>query len=101
MTFEARDNAAKVVPSTGCSQMEERKSARKMKVTAPPTPTLNLNFSQAENVGCVAQLGCNIQRFRVRHRLSCVIGLVWPVGAGCYSQAALPMPLSNPLYGTK
>ena len=34
MTFEARDNAAKVVPSTGCSQMEERKSARKMKVSA-------------------------------------------------------------------
>ena len=39
-----------------------------------------------------------IQRFRVRHGLSCVIGLVWPVGAGCYSQAELPMPLSKPLY---
>ena len=39
-----------------------------------------------------------IQRFRVRHGLSCVIGPVWPVGAGCYSQAALPMPLSKPLY---
>ena len=35
MTFEARDNAAKVVPSTGCSQMEERKSARKLKVNHP------------------------------------------------------------------
>ena len=40
----------------------------------------------------------NVQRFRVRHGLSCVIGPVWPVGAGCYSQAALPMPLSKPLY---
>ena len=39
-----------------------------------------------------------VQRFRVRHGLSCVIGPVWPVGAGCYSQAALPMPLSKPLY---
>ena len=27
-----------------------------------------------------------------------MIGPVWPVGAGCYSQAALPMPLSKPLY---
>ena len=27
-----------------------------------------------------------------------MIGPVCPVGAGCYSQAALPMPLSNPLY---
>ena len=35
MTFEARDNAAKVVPSTGCSQMEDRKSARKLKVNQP------------------------------------------------------------------
>ena len=52
MTFEARDNAAKVVPSTGCSQMEERKSARKMKVSAP-NPILN--FLQAENVGCVGK----------------------------------------------
>ena len=25
---------------------------------------------------------------------------VWPVGAGCYSQAALPMPLSKPLYAS-
>ena len=39
-----------------------------------------------------------IQRFRMRHGLSCVIGPVWPVGTGCYSQAALPMPLSKPLY---
>ena len=39
-----------------------------------------------------------IQRFRVRHGLSCVNGPFWPVRAGCYSQAALPMPLSNPLY---
>ena len=39
----------------------------------------------------------DLQRFRVRHGLSCVIGPVWPVGAGCYSQAALPMPLSKPL----
>ena len=39
-----------------------------------------------------------LQRFRVRHGLSCVIGPVWPVGAGCYSKAALPMPLSKPLY---
>merc|ERR1711879_529436 len=38
-----------------------------------------------------------LQRFRVRHGLSCVFGPVWPVGAGCYSQAALPMPLSKPL----
>ena len=38
-----------------------------------------------------------LQRFRVRHGLSCVIGPVWPVGAGCYSEAALPMPLSKPL----
>ena len=30
--------------------------------------------------------------------LSCVIGPVWPVGPGCYSQAALPLPLSKPLY---
>ena len=37
-----------------------------------------------------------IQRFRVRHGLSCVIGPVWPVG--CYAQAAVPMPLSKPLY---
>ena len=44
-----------------------------------------------------------VQRFRVRHGLSCVFGTVWPVGAGCYSQPALPMPLSKPLYssGTK
>ena len=34
----------------------------------------------------------------LRHGLSCVFGPVWPVGAGCYSQAALPMPLSKPLY---
>ena len=34
----------------------------------------------------------------MRHGLSCVNGPVWPVGAGCYSQAALPMPLSKPLY---
>ena len=27
-----------------------------------------------------------------------MIGPVWPVGAGCYSRAALPMPLSIPLY---
>ena len=40
----------------------------------------------------------HVQRFRVRHGLSCVFGPVWPVGAGCYSQAALPMPLSKPLY---
>ena len=40
----------------------------------------------------------SVQWFRVRHGLSCVIGPVWPVGAGCYSQAALPMPLSKPLY---
>ena len=39
-----------------------------------------------------------VQRFRERHGLSCVFGPVWPVGAGCYSQAALPMPLSKPLY---
>ena len=39
-----------------------------------------------------------LQRFWVRHGLSCVNGPVWPVGAGCYSQAALPMPLSKPLY---
>ena len=38
-----------------------------------------------------------LQRFRVRHGLSCVIGPMWLVGAGCYSQAALPMPLSKPL----
>ena len=40
----------------------------------------------------------HVQRFRVRHGLSCVIGLVWPVGASCYSQAALSMPLSKLLY---
>ena len=40
-----------------------------------------------------------VQRFCVRLGRSCVIGPVWPVGAGCYSQAALPMPLSKPLYG--
>ena len=39
-----------------------------------------------------------VQQFQVRHGLSCVIGPVWPVGAGCYSQAALPMPLSKLLY---
>ena len=39
-----------------------------------------------------------IQRFRVRHGLSCMIGPVWPVGDSCYSQAALPMPLSKLLY---
>ena len=39
-----------------------------------------------------------VQRFRVRHGLSCVFGPVWPVGAGCYSKAALPMPLSKRLY---
>ena len=44
------------------------------------------------------ELYVHVQRFRVRHGLSCVIGPVWPVGAGCYSQAALPMPLSKPLY---
>ena len=38
-----------------------------------------------------------LQRFRVRHWLSCVNGPVWPVGADCYSQAALPMLLSKPL----
>ena len=43
----------------------------------------------------INQMIMKLQRFRVRHRLSCVIGPVWPVGAGCYSQAALPMPLSQ------
>ena len=48
----------------------------------------------------LASLKAAVQRFRVRHGLSCVIGPVWPVGAGCYSQAALPMPLSKPLYNS-
>ena len=35
MTFEARDNAAKVVPSAGWSEgAEDRKSARKLKVNS-------------------------------------------------------------------
>ena len=46
----------------------------------------------------MANYNTAVQRFRVRHGLSCVIGPVWPVGAGCYSPAALPMPLSKPLY---
>ena len=45
----------------------------------------------------ILSLGNIVQRFRVRHGLSCVFGPVWPVRAGCYSQAALPMPLSKPL----
>ena len=39
-----------------------------------------------------------IQLFRVRQGLSCVNGLFWPVWAGCYSQAALSLPHSKPLY---
>ena len=39
-----------------------------------------------------------IQRFRVRHGLSCVNGPFWPVRAGCYSQAAFSLPHSKPLY---
>ena len=39
-----------------------------------------------------------VQRFRVRHGLSCVNGPFWPVRAGCYSQAALSLPHSKPLY---
>ena len=49
----------------------------------------------------VPKNGCGklmLQRFRVRHGLSCMIGPVWPVGGGCYSQVALPMPLPKPLY---
>ena len=39
-----------------------------------------------------------LQLFRVRQGLSCVIGLFWPVRAGCYSQVALSLPHSKPLY---
>ena len=46
---------------------------------------------------CGVDFYARLQRFRVRHGLICVIGPVWPVGASCYSQAALPM-LSKPLY---
>ena len=43
----------------------------------------------------MANYNTAVQRFRVRHGLSCVIG------PGCYSsKAALPMPLSKPLYIT-
>ena len=67
-----------------------------------PTRLLPEKFSQAQQ-NCTATLQGdpstrNLQRFRERHGLSCVIGPVWPVGAGCYSQAVLPMPLSKPLY---
>ena len=41
-----------------------------------------------------------VQRFRVRHGLSWVNGPFWPVRAGCYSQAALSLPHSKPLYIT-
>ena len=53
------------------------------------------------NLETITVLVSHIQRFRVRHGLSCVFGPVWPVGAGCYSQAVLPMPLSKPLYGMR
>ena len=39
-----------------------------------------------------------LQRFRVRHGLSCVNGPFWLVRAGCYSRAALSLPHSKPLY---
>ena len=39
-----------------------------------------------------------IQRFWVRHGLSCVNGPFWLVRAGCYSQAALSLPHSKLLY---
>ena len=39
-----------------------------------------------------------LQRFRVRHGLSCVNGPFWLVRAGCYSWAALYLPHSKPLY---
>ena len=39
-----------------------------------------------------------LQRFRVRHWLSCVDGPFWLVRAGCYSRAALSLPQSKPLY---
>ena len=39
-----------------------------------------------------------LQRFRVRHGLSCVNGPFGLARAGCYSQAALSLPHSKPLY---
>ena len=61
-------------------------SARGMVYTEPPADCIDSSMC-----------GKEVQRFRVRHGLSCVFGPLWPVGAGCYSQAALPMPLSKPL----
>ena len=39
-----------------------------------------------------------LQRFRVRHGLSCVNGPFWPVRASYYSGTALSLPHSKPLY---
>ena len=56
MTFEARDNAAKVVPSSGWSEgAEERKSARKLKAvkfrsSASQTTFLDRNIVRTLNV---------------------------------------------------
>ena len=70
----------------------------------PPPPPQRSSSSRHASPAA-SQLACgygaekiiHVQRFRVRHGLSFVIGPVWQVGAGCYSQAALPMPLSKPL----
>ena len=73
-------------------------------VEAAGSPTLHyclgswLNHGEQSDCFGLSLCSLLLQWFRVRLGLSCVIGPVWPVGAGCYSQAALPMPLSKPLY---
>ena len=65
----------------------------------PPSPShLDADTAKGHAYMMSTNWTPRLQRFRVRQGLSCVIGPVRPVGASCYSQAALPMPLSKPLY---
>ena len=106
-SFRVRPQRALPTPTASLPRRLARvrsrtRARRRMASTSPGTGTGLISHLVCDCSGIktwhLTVTGFRIQRFRVRHGLSCVIGPVWPVGAGCYSQAALPMPLSKPLY---